>query len=84
MHSPEQIDSIRRLNDAARRNPGTGSSANVTIGFGGAIWHAFSVAATGAASICRPSLPIPLLAGRQSREAQRPSGLAAHAGSFRC
>lgn len=33
MHSPEQLDTIRRLNDAARSNPGTGSIANVTIGF---------------------------------------------------
>ena len=33
MYSPEQIDAIRRLNDAARSNPGTGSIANVTIGF---------------------------------------------------
>lgn len=33
MHSPEQLDTIRRLNDAARSNPGTRSIANVTIGF---------------------------------------------------
>lgn len=33
MHSPEQLNTIRRLNDAARSNPGTGSIANVTIGF---------------------------------------------------
>ncbi len=33
MHSPEQLDTIRRLNDAARSHPGTGSIANVTIGF---------------------------------------------------
>ena len=33
MHSPEQLDTVRRLNDAARSNPGTGSIANVTIGF---------------------------------------------------
>lgn len=33
MHSPEQLDAIRRLNDAARSNPGTSSIANATIGF---------------------------------------------------
>ncbi|MET0372805.1 MAG: DUF3768 domain-containing protein [Rhizorhabdus sp.] len=33
MATPEQIDTIRRLNDAARQNPGTASLANVTIGF---------------------------------------------------
>ena len=33
MHDPEQTDAIRRLNDAARSNPGTASIANVTIGF---------------------------------------------------
>lgn len=33
MTTPEQIDSIRRLNDIARSNPGTGSIANVTCGF---------------------------------------------------
>ena len=33
MRSPEQLDTIRRLNDAARSNPGTASSANVTLGF---------------------------------------------------
>ena len=33
MHSPEQLDTIRRLNDAARSHPGTASIANVTIGF---------------------------------------------------
>lgn len=33
MHSPEHLDAIRRLNDAARSNPGSASIANVTIGF---------------------------------------------------
>ncbi|WP_333885664.1 DUF3768 domain-containing protein [Sphingobium yanoikuyae] len=33
MRSPEHLDSIRRLNDAARSNPGTASIANVTLGF---------------------------------------------------
>jgi hypothetical protein len=33
MRSPEQLDTIRRLNDAARSNPGTASIANVTLGF---------------------------------------------------
>ena len=33
MPTPEQIDAIRRLNDAARRYPGQTSIANVTIGF---------------------------------------------------
>jgi hypothetical protein len=33
MHSPEQIEAIRRLNDAARSNLGVASIANVTIGF---------------------------------------------------
>jgi hypothetical protein len=33
MRSPEHLDSIRRLNDAARSNPGTVSIANVTLGF---------------------------------------------------
>lgn len=32
MHTPEQLDTIRRLNDAARQFPGTASIANVTIG----------------------------------------------------
>lgn len=33
MHSLEQLNTIRRLNDAARCNPGTASIANVTLGF---------------------------------------------------
>jgi len=33
MHTPEQLDAIRRLNDAARQHPGTASIANVTMGF---------------------------------------------------
>ena len=33
MPTPEQIDTIRRLNDAARQKLGTASLANVTIGF---------------------------------------------------
>jgi hypothetical protein len=33
MHTPEQRDAIRRLNDAARQHPGTASIANVTMGF---------------------------------------------------
>ena len=33
MRTPEQLDAICRLNDAARSNPGTGSIANMTIGF---------------------------------------------------
>ncbi|RZM36948.1 MAG: DUF3768 domain-containing protein [Sphingomonas sp.] len=33
MLSPEQIDTIRRLNDAARERPGLASIANVTSGF---------------------------------------------------
>jgi len=33
MHTPEQLDTIRRLNDAARQHPGTASVANVTMGF---------------------------------------------------
>lgn len=33
MPTPEQIDAIRRLNDAARQRPGSGSIANVTMGF---------------------------------------------------
>ncbi len=33
MHTPEQLDAIRRLNDAARQHPGTASNANVTLGF---------------------------------------------------
>lgn len=33
MPTPEQIANIRRLNDVARSNPGTGSIANVTSGF---------------------------------------------------
>ena len=33
MRSPEQLDTIRRLNDAARSHPGTASIANVTLGF---------------------------------------------------
>jgi hypothetical protein len=33
MPTPEQIDTIRRLNDAARERPGAGSIANVTMGF---------------------------------------------------
>lgn len=32
MRNPEQLDAIRRLNDAARSNPGTSSIANMTIG----------------------------------------------------
>lgn len=34
MPTPEQIDAIRRLNDAARERPGAGSIANMTMGFG--------------------------------------------------
>lgn len=33
MPTPEQIETIRRLNDAARERPGSGSIANVTSGF---------------------------------------------------
>ena len=33
MPTPEQIDTIRRLNDAARERPGHTSIANVTSGF---------------------------------------------------
>ena len=33
MYSPEQLDTIRRLNDAARQSPGVTSCANVTQGF---------------------------------------------------
>ena len=33
MHTPEQLDAIRRLNDAARQHPGTASIPNVTRGF---------------------------------------------------
>ncbi|MGW8192185.1 DUF3768 domain-containing protein [Sphingomonas hominis] len=33
MPTPEQIDTIRQLNDAARQRPGAGSIANVTSGF---------------------------------------------------
>ena len=33
MPTPEQIDTIRRLNDAARTHPGLASLANVTRGF---------------------------------------------------
>lgn len=33
MHTPEHLDAIRRLNDAARERPGSASLANVTIGF---------------------------------------------------
>lgn len=33
MPNPDQLDAIRRLNDAARSNPGVASIANVTIGF---------------------------------------------------
>ncbi|WP_392369330.1 DUF3768 domain-containing protein [Sphingomonas hankookensis] len=33
MYSPEQLDTIRRLNDAARQSPGVASRANVTQGF---------------------------------------------------
>jgi hypothetical protein len=33
MRSPEHLDTIRRLNDAARQHPGIASIANVTIGF---------------------------------------------------
>ena len=33
MPTPEQIDTIRRLNDAARTHPGLASLANVTMGF---------------------------------------------------
>jgi hypothetical protein len=33
MATPDRTDTIRRLNDAARQNPGTASLANVTIGF---------------------------------------------------
>lgn len=33
MPTPEQIDTIRRLNDAARERPGASSIANVTMGF---------------------------------------------------
>jgi hypothetical protein len=31
--APNNSDTIRRLNDAARSNPGTASIANVTLGF---------------------------------------------------
>ena len=33
MQSQEHLDTIRRLNDAARSQPGTASIANVTLGF---------------------------------------------------
>ena len=33
MQNPEQIDAIRRLNDAARAIPGVTSVTNVTMGF---------------------------------------------------
>lgn len=33
MYTPEQLEAVRRLNDAARQNPGSGSIANATIGF---------------------------------------------------
>lgn len=33
MRDTDQLNAIRRLNDAARSNPGTASIANVTIGF---------------------------------------------------
>ena len=33
MPTPEQIHTIRQLNDAARQRPGAGSIANVTSGF---------------------------------------------------
>lgn len=33
MLNPEHLDTIRRLNDAARSRPGSASIANVTIGF---------------------------------------------------
>lgn len=33
MPTPDQIATVRRLNDTARTNPGTGSIANVTSGF---------------------------------------------------
>lgn len=33
MHTLEQLDTIRRLNDAARQHPGTASVANVTMDF---------------------------------------------------
>lgn len=33
MPTPEQIDTIRRLNDAARTHPGVASLATVTMGF---------------------------------------------------
>lgn len=33
MRNTEQLDAIRRLNDEARSKPGTGSIANMTIGF---------------------------------------------------
>ena len=33
MHTPEQLDTIRHLNDAARQHPGIASVANVTMGF---------------------------------------------------
>ncbi|MCZ4344303.1 DUF3768 domain-containing protein [Sphingomonadaceae bacterium G21617-S1] len=33
MRNPEHLDTIRRLNDAARTKPGTASIANVTMGF---------------------------------------------------
>lgn len=33
MRNPEHLDTIRRLNDAARSNPGVASLANVTTGF---------------------------------------------------
>ncbi len=32
MHSPEHLDTIRRLNDAARSHPGTASFVNITQG----------------------------------------------------
>src|SRR3546814_15226336 len=33
MHTPERLDTIRRLNDAALQHPGTASVANATTGF---------------------------------------------------
>lgn len=33
MQTPEQLDTIRRLNDAARSSPSVASIANVTMGF---------------------------------------------------
>ena len=33
MPPPDQIATVRRLNDTARSNPGTGCIANVTSGF---------------------------------------------------